>query len=141
MNSIRRGFTLLEVMVAMAIMAMGFSVLSEAHGRAALATIDARNVTMGTILARGKMLDVEFELKKDGFGDYDKVIEGDFSKEGQPEYKWIATARKIEIPVGKMGDSMPDLMGMLGGGKSGGCLLYTSPSPRDGLLSRMPSSA
>ena len=23
----------------------------------------------------------------------------------------------------------------------GGCLLYTSPSPRDGLLSRMPSSA
>ena len=25
------------------------------------------------------------------------------------------------------------------GGK--GCLLYTSPSPRDGLLSRMPSSA
>ena len=26
-------------------------------------------------------------------------------------------------------------------GHSGGCLLYTSPSPRDGLLSRMPSSA
>ena len=26
-------------------------------------------------------------------------------------------------------------------GKSGVCLLYTSPSPRDGLLSRMPSSA
>ena len=29
-----------------------------------------------------------------------------------------------------------------GGGSSGqACLLYTSPSPRDGLLSRMPSSA
>ena len=26
-------------------------------------------------------------------------------------------------------------------GASTGCLLYTSPSPRDGLLSRMPSSA
>ena len=25
--------------------------------------------------------------------------------------------------------------------ESGNCLLYTSPSPRDGLLSRMPSSA
>ena len=25
--------------------------------------------------------------------------------------------------------------------KAGVCLLYTSPSPRDGLLSRMPSSA
>ena len=34
--------------------------------------------------------------------------------------------------------------GMARGGKamkSKGCLLYTSPSPRDGLLSRMPSSA
>ena len=26
-------------------------------------------------------------------------------------------------------------------GWTDGCLLYTSPSPRDGLLSRMPSSA
>ena len=31
-----------------------------------------------------------------------------------------------------------DLVEML---SSNGCLLYTSPSPRDGLLSRMPSSA
>ena len=31
--------------------------------------------------------------------------------------------------------------GPAGLGKSYTCLLYTSPSPRDGLLSRMPSSA
>ena len=31
--------------------------------------------------------------------------------------------------------------GLLLGGAPGVCLLYTSPSPRDGLLSRMPSSA
>ena len=31
------------------------------------------------------------------------------------------------------------IVGANGGGKT--CLLYTSPSPRDGLLSRMPSSA
>ena len=30
---------------------------------------------------------------------------------------------------------MPDI------GEGMACLLYTSPSPRDGLLSRMPSSA
>ena len=29
----------------------------------------------------------------------------------------------------------------IAGGFTEGCLLYTSPSPRDGLLSRMPSSA
>ena len=31
--------------------------------------------------------------------------------------------------------------GASGGGAGGGCLLYTSPSPRDATLSRMPSSA
>ena len=30
---------------------------------------------------------------------------------------------------------------LFGAGRGMGCLLYTSPSPRDGLLSRMPSSA
>ena len=33
------------------------------------------------------------------------------------------------------------LVKMQAGGICGSCLLYTSPSPRDGLLSRMPSSA
>ena len=37
--------------------------------------------------------------------------------------------------------SLPSVRGGGGGGDGGGCLLYTSPSPRDGLLSRMPSSA
>ena len=38
--------------------------------------------------------------------------------------------------------NVPDLAdGIVDARKSGACLLYTSPSPRDGLLSRMPSSA
>ena len=43
--------------------------------------------------------------------------------------------------------SIQVVMGLSGSGKStlirhiNSCLLYTSPSPRDGLLSRMPSSA
>ena len=35
----------------------------------------------------------------------------------------------------------PDKQFILNGGLLSHCLLYTSPSPRDGLLSRMPSSA
>ena len=38
-----------------------------------------------------------------------------------------------QFPVGSRGS--PQAMRLMG------CLLYTSPSPRDGLLSRMPSSA
>ena len=40
-----------------------------------------------------------------------------------------------EVSVGE-DESVTQLAGRLKG-----CLLYTSPSPRDGLLSRMPSSA
>ena len=40
------------------------------------------------------------------------------------------------VPRGWNRKAIPDW-----GGQRNGCLLYTSPSPRDGLLSRMPSSA
>ena len=45
---------------------------------------------------------------------------------------------KIRFDAGVTG-----VVGPNGSGKSNllDCLLYTSPSPRDGLLSRMPSSA
>ena len=45
------------------------------------------------------------------------------------------------------GDGESEVEGVVGGSTRGTrlephtCLLYTSPSPRDGLLSRMPSSA
>ena len=38
-------------------------------------------------------------------------------------------------------DANADLGGTWYNNRYPGCLLYTSPSPRDGLLSRMPSSA
>ena len=43
------------------------------------------------------------------------------------------------IPPDKLGDIIESLETRLD--EFGSCLLYTSPSPRDGLLSRMPSSA
>ena len=42
--------------------------------------------------------------------------------------------------VGTSGSGKSTLLHMMGGLDTP-CLLYTSPSPRDGLLSRMPSSA
>ena len=47
------------------------------------------------------------------------------------------------IIYGKSGSGKTTLLNILSTLEipSNGCLLYTSPSPRDGLLSRMPSSA
>ena len=45
-------------------------------------------------------------------------------------------------PFTKPGQAIDVTLSTIGGAESlKGCLLYTSPSPRDGLLSRMPSSA
>ena len=41
----------------------------------------------------------------------------------------------------KLSKQKPKFKGLLTTGNINNCLLYTSPSPRDGLLSRMPSSA
>ena len=57
----------------------------------------------------------------------------------------------VLLPSGEFVGSLVELAGpmdcdrlnaeLVGGRPNVPCLLYTSPSPRDGLLSRMPSSA
>ena len=51
----------------------------------------------------------------------------------------IAAVVTIAVTVLLVGVLVPVLDAS--GSKTEDCLLYTSPSPRDGLLSRMPSSA
>ena len=51
------------------------------------------------------------------------------------------TATAYTITVGAGGAARTDGSSGNAGSPSYFCLLYTSPSPRDGLLSRMPSSA
>ena len=62
-----------------------------------------------------------------------------FSKDKDDEYLSDGITEDITMNLAKVKDltviSRTSVMGYKG------CLLYTSPSPRDGLLSRMPSSA
>ena len=70
---------------------------------------------------------------------------------GRNEAKLATIANKYgEETIGQPLKYTTDVQGALNGDhgdyevffdSSGTCLLYTSPSPRDGLLSRMPSSA
>ena len=55
----------------------------------------------------------------------------------QSKVALITTAAPFKSDAGDQGPDAP----YNGAAKFYACLLYTSPSPRDGLLSRMPSSA
>ena len=53
-----------------------------------------------------------------------------------------ALSTKTNLGVTLAGLEFTNPLGLAAGfDKNAACLLYTSPSPRDGLLSRMPSSA
>ena len=49
-------------------------------------------------------------------------------------------AMRLSVEVSQL-DSAPHVLDVVGNAVPGTCLLYTSPSPRDATLSRMPSSA
>ena len=55
--------------------------------------------------------------------------------------KILLGAEKVFAEKGFGSTAMADIAAEVQLPRSSLCLLYTSPSPRDGLLSRMPSSA
>ena len=109
----------------------------------------------------GKFLTVEGAENLETEGGYAKEASDDFKK--KQEELLSETLKKIDIVVCtalipgkkapviikedminnmKAGSIIYDLAAIQGGNTAHtNCLLYTSPSPRDGLLSRMPSSA
>ena len=56
-------------------------------------------------------------------------------------YGSFSAPKEQEIVVARQGGALELLRPDEATGRLATCLLYTSPSPRDGLLSRMPSSA
>lgn len=98
-------FSLLEVMVALAILSVGLVTLLQVQSRSAELAIQARELTVATMLARGKLYDCETDLAKKGFsiGDYDE--EGNFDDEGYPTFYWECHAYKPEMPTGEIGDT------------------------------------
>jgi general secretion pathway protein I len=112
------GFSLLEVMVAIAILAMGVTLLVQVQGRSAELAMKAREMTVATMLARGKLYDCQTDLLKKGFtiGDYD--ADGSFDDEGYPSFFWECHGYKPEMPVADGGDitGAAGKLGLGGGG-------------------------
>jgi len=92
------GYTLLEVMIAMSILAVGLAILLGSQANSALMTERANHMALAALLARSKMLDVEHEILSDGFSDMMETMRGDFRTEGFQDITWDAIIEVVEIP-------------------------------------------
>jgi general secretion pathway protein I len=88
----RAGFTLLEVVVAMAILGVALLAIFDLNAGAVASHAYVKHLTVATQLARSKMTDLEQELYDKGF-ELDDVVErkGDFAAEGWNGYTWTAS--------------------------------------------------
>jgi general secretion pathway protein I len=93
----QRGFTLLEVMLALALMGLALVVLIKSAAGNIASTEEAHMMGIATDLARGKMYDIEEVLLKDGFTDTDQSQTGErcFEDEGWPN---VCYTYKVEEP-------------------------------------------
>jgi prepilin-type N-terminal cleavage/methylation domain-containing protein len=63
----QRGFTLLEILIAMAILAFALAVISASSSSSAIFSKRVYSSTAASLLLRGIILDIEEEYRKDGF--------------------------------------------------------------------------
>jgi general secretion pathway protein I len=119
-----RGFTLLEVMISLAILAVSLVAISDLNGGAVAMHAYGRRATEATLLLRGKMLDIEDDLQKKGFSDFNDEQHGSFDQEGAPDYSWSAEILKPDVQL-----DPAQLLGMLGVGGQG----QSGSQPKGGL--------
>ena len=105
-----RGFTLLEVMISLGILAVGLVAISNLNGGAVQMHAYSRKATEATLLLRGKMLDIEEQLQKNGFSDFNDEKHGDFYEESAPGYSWSAEILKPDVKL-----DATQLMSLIGG--------------------------
>ena len=122
------GFTLIEVMIALAILAGGLVFLMRSTASNIFAAQKAQMLTAASSLARAKMYDIEERLVSEGFQELDKAEEGTFSDEGWPAITWKVEIIKIELP------DMASLQAMGGQGEGEGGAATTGGTGSGGLL-------
>ena len=119
----RRGFTLLEVMVAVAILGLGLTAILSAQAGAFASANHGRNISVSVGLLRCKMTELEEKLNKPpGFSELDEsdtgiCCEGDDT----PNMKCAWKIEKPQLPEAKFGElNLDSLIGGASSGTAGG---------------------
>ncbi len=93
-----KGFTLLEVLVAVAILSISLASLLSSQIAAIRATGQARMLSVVGFLAESQLVEIEWQLKQDGWGLDDQTFDGDFSDEDWPGVRYVCVVDLIEMP-------------------------------------------
>lgn len=129
----RRGFSLLEVLVALAILVVSLTILVETQSTAAMMTREAERVITATDLANAKVTDAMLHMEKEGFqanqvheyGDFDDFGDSSLSRHFGREledYRWEFWISEVDVQLASDIASMAESLqgsGVLGGGSSG----------------------
>ncbi len=107
------GFNLLEVMIAIAILAVSLMAIFNLQSTSLLGSARAQRFAVSTQLARLKMaqalIDLETGIRKGEFPE-EKEEAGTFEEEKFPDYSWKLTIKKVEIPPPPVPEGGGDIM-------------------------------
>ena len=125
----KAGFTLLEVMISLSILGLALTTIAGINANSFESSNYSRGLTVATLLARSKMLDIELELQQDGFSEGVRKLKGDFSDEGYDDIEWEAIVRPVDVDITNLvrnflggdvsADSLPEQMQAFLGAKEG----------------------
>jgi general secretion pathway protein I len=138
-----RGFTLLEVMVAVAILGLGLTAIFAAQAGSFASVGHARNVSEATGLVRCKMSEIEADLEKNGFQLTDVVEQGACCGDDNARMACAWRVERPEFPEANFGEldldadlnlsgkGGPSFIPGLGGGAAPGGLGFLGAGAKD----------
>jgi general secretion pathway protein I len=91
------GFTLLEVIIAMTIMVLAFASILAVESNSISATTRAKEANIVAMLARNKMVDLEYSVEGKTFDEVKKTDAGHFDPPYE-SYRWETAVKEIKFP-------------------------------------------
>jgi type II secretion system protein I len=101
-----QGFTLLEVVIAMAIMVITFASILAVEGGALNASARAKQMNIVAMLAKNKMVETEFKFEGKAFTEVKTEEAGTFEDPYQ-DYRWKSSIKEMKFPNLGMAASKP----------------------------------
>ena len=93
-----KGFTLLEVMIAVAILAISLGAILAIEGNSINATARAKQINAVAVLERNQMIETEFKIRGKTFDEVKKEESGTFEAPYQ-DFRWKTTIKEIKFPT------------------------------------------